>query len=65
MKIHLTRYPEKVIVRVQAKGLARSDLFHIVSPGRTWEGWSYEALWNLGAGDHKIKVLRPERSGSE
>ncbi len=60
MKVHITREPEKVIVRVRAKGLTRGDLFHFVYPGRAWQGWSYEELWNLGAGDHKIKVPRPE-----
>ncbi len=60
MKIHITRDPEKMIVRVRGKGPTRGDLFHFVYPGRTWQGWSYEELWNLGAGDHQIKVPRPE-----
>jgi len=60
MKIHITRDPEKVIVRVRAKGSTRGDLFYFVCSGRTWQGWSYEELWNLGAGDHQIKVPRPE-----
>ena len=60
MKIHITRDQKKVIVRVRAQGPTRADLFHFVYPGRTWQGWSYEELWNLGVGDHKIKVPRPE-----
>lgn len=67
MKIHITRDPEELIVRVRirAKSATRGDLFHLVYPGRTWEGWSYEELWNLGAGDHKIEVPRSARSLSE
>jgi hypothetical protein len=60
MEIKIMREPEKVIVRIQTKGSTRGDLSHIVYPGRTWQGWSYEELWDLGAGDHKIKVPRPE-----
>jgi hypothetical protein len=61
MKIHITREPEKVIVRIRAKGgSTRGDLSHLVYPGRTWQGWSYEELWNLGPGDHNIEVPRPE-----
>lgn len=60
MKIIIKREPEKVIVRVRAKGAARGDLSHIIYPGRTWQGWSYEELWDLGSGDHTIKIPRPE-----
>jgi hypothetical protein len=67
MKIHITQDPEEMIVRVRirAKSAARGDLFHLVYPGRTWKGWSYEALWNLGVGDHNIEVPRSAHSLSE
>lgn len=67
MKIHITRDPEEMIVRVRirAKGATRGDVFHLVYPGRTWEGWSYEELWNLGEGNHKIEVPRSARTLSE
>ena len=60
MKIHITRDPEKVIVRVRARGRTRGDLSHFVYPGGTWQGWRYEELWTLGSGDHKIEVPRSE-----
>jgi hypothetical protein len=67
MKIYITRDSEEMVVRVciRAKSATRGDLLHLVYPDRAWKGWSYEALWNLGVGDHNIEVPRSARSLSE
>jgi hypothetical protein len=54
------REQEKMVVRIRTRGSTRGDLFHLIYPGKTWQGWSYDELWNLGVGNHEVEVPRAE-----